>query len=107
MATESETGGIDPHLRAISVTSIAALAGIFAAVVSSTLTAGMDPSAAARDSTAQAVVLFAIIGQLGLLKLLGLYKEDFGPKDFLFVSLMTFSMWFVTWAILLTTGATF
>ena len=32
--------------------------------------------------------------------------DEFGVKDYLYVAFMTFALWFVCWAILLTTGAT-
>jgi hypothetical protein len=109
MATETETeaGGMDPHFRSVTVTSLAALVGIAAAVVSSMLTGDLAPAAAATNGTAQAVVVAAIALQLPLLRVTGLMKEDFGAKDLLFIALVTFSMWFITWGILLTSGASF
>ena len=31
--------------------------------------------------------------------------DDFGPKEYLYIAFITFSMWFITWGILLTTNA--
>jgi len=106
MATERIAGFERDHFRAITVTSIAALAGIAAAVVSSVFTAGMDPTAAA-TATEPLYVLAAAIGvQPLLLKAVGLMKDDFGAKDGLFIAFMTFSMWFLTRGVILTTGVT-
>jgi hypothetical protein len=54
----------------------------------------------------------AIIVQFPVFRLLEaagiqLDTDDFGAKDYLYVAFMTFSLWFVSWAILLTTGASF
>jgi hypothetical protein len=47
----------------------------------------------------------AILVQYPLQKVLGILKDDFGAKDFLFILFITFSMWFVTWTVILTSGA--
>ncbi len=107
MATETSDGYND-HFRSITVTTIAALAGIAAALLSSAVTP--DPSTteaaaqAARNTRAQQAVAVAILLQPILLRVAGLLKDDFGVKDFLFIAFMTFSMWYVTWGIMLTTG---
>lgn len=105
MATE-EASGVSDHFRSVTVTAIAALAGIAAALVSWRMTGDAATAAqAAKNQNAQMVMLAAILVQPLMLRLLGLLKDDFGVKDFLFIAFMTFSLWFVSWAILLTSSA--
>lgn len=84
--------------RSVTVTTSTALAGVAAALVSSAVTSG------AGDFTGLLVVVVFIVGQYPLLRVLGIDVEDFSKKDHLYVWFMTFSMWFVVWAILLTGG---
>jgi len=96
------------HLRAVTVTALAALFGVAAAFISAFLTADLSATAAAKDQTAQLVVAVAILVQIPLVQQSGFYdSEEFGAKLVLFIAFMTFSMWFVTWGILLQTGWTF
>ncbi len=111
MATESGNGW-DEHTRSVTVTTIAAVFGIAAAIVSSILTADLvaagDLAEASRSQQPQLVVLGAIVVQLPLVRLVGFYDdEEWSPKTMLFIAFMTFSFWFVTWGILLATQATF
>jgi|AntDeeMetageno50_2_1112565.scaffolds.fasta_scaffold06346_2 hypothetical protein len=87
------------HRRSLTVVSLTTLSGIAAALVSATL------ASAATDTIGLYPLAGAIVLQLPLLRLLGIDVEDFGVKDNLYVAFMTFSLWFVAWAILLTTGA--
>ena len=48
----------------------------------------------------------AVLVQLPLYSVIGIDTDDFGPKEYLYIAFITFSMWFITWGILLTTGAT-
>jgi hypothetical protein len=98
MATESLDGRAE-HLRSLTVTTLAALAGIAAAFVSAALVA--DPTA----SLGIYPVAVAVLVQIPLLRLAGVDVDSFGAKDYLYVAFMTVSFWFVVWAILLTTGA--
>lgn len=88
------------HLRGLTVTSIATLAGVASALVTSVIATGPQ------DTVGIAVLGAFVIGQLPLLRLVGIETEDFSAKDYLYVTFMTFSLWYVTWAILLTTGTT-
>ena len=110
MATESISDRRE-HVRSISVTAFSALLGVGAAFASMMITGdpatAADPAAAANefatDNRALLIVLFAIVIQFPLLKGLKIYREDeFGIKHYLFITFMTFSFWFVTWGILLT-----
>ncbi len=97
------------HIRSISVTALACLAGVGAAFGSLYLTEGAaDVDAAATDPLTYLLV-FGLIGlQLVLLPAVGIYDdEEFGIKHYLFITLMTFAFWFITWGMILTTGATF
>jgi hypothetical protein len=96
------------HVRAVSVTALAALFGVGAAFASVFLTSDLSASEAAKNQTAQLVVVGAILVQIPLVQQSGIYDADeFGAKLVLFIAFMTFSMWFVTWGILLQTGWAF
>ena len=58
------------------------------------------------DQLGLAVVVGAMLAVLGVLRLLGVDVDEFSTKDHLFVAFMTFSLWFMTWTIMLETGAT-
>jgi hypothetical protein len=93
----------DQHFHTVTRTALSAGVGVAAAFLSASLTAGAETAEiAAQNQTAQLVVIVAIAVQPLLQRLLGVYKNDFGAKDFLFIAFMTFSFWFVTWGIMLT-----
>jgi len=94
------------HIRGVTVTTLASVAGIAAGIVSQVITAGADPGVAASSNTALYVLVAAILAQLPILQVLGIDVEDFSPKDYLYVAFMTFSLWFVSWGVLLTTRTT-
>jgi hypothetical protein len=98
MATDTVDGRA-AHLRGVTVTTVSAVMGVVAAVVSSVV------ATSATDRLAVFVLAGAVLVQFPLLKLLGMDVEDFSTKDYLYVFFMTFALWFVSWAILLTAGA--
>ena len=87
------------HRRGVKVTTTATLLGVVAGLVSSAMATG--PS----DRVGVAVVVGAIIASLGVMRVLGVDVEEFSTKDHLYVAFMTISLWFITWTILLSTGA--
>lgn len=89
----------EAHIRGLTVTALASTAGILAALASSALVGDAYGS-----SLATAIVAAAVLAQFPLLRGVGVDVADFGAKDVLYVAFMTFSLWFVCWAILLTTG---
>ncbi|WP_435361070.1 hypothetical protein [Haloarchaeobius sp. DFWS5] len=109
MATDTADPEVDAdrqHFETVTRTTLSAVAGVAAAFASSQLTAGAaTPEAAAFNQTAQFVVILAIIVQPLVQRVIGVYKDDFGAKDFLFIAFMTFSFWFVTWGIMLSAQA--
>ena len=104
MATESASG-LSDHVRGVTVTTSACLGGILAGLASAVVV-GTTPEAAA-DMQAVLILGITIFAQFPILKLLGVDIADFGIKDNLFVSFMTFCLWFITYAILLTSAVTF
>jgi hypothetical protein len=106
MATES-VDRREAHIRGLTVTTLACVAGIGAAIASSLLTAGSDPATAATNTTALYTLAGAILVQFPVLQVLGIDVEDFSAKDYLYVAFMTFSLWFVSWSVLLTANTTF
>ncbi|QFU82454.1 EMC6-like membrane protein [Natronorubrum aibiense] len=106
MSTESISDRRE-HLRSISVTALSALLGVAAALASMAITGDLGPAEAAGDTRALMLVAGAILAQFLLYDFTGIYGEDeFGVKHYLFITFMTFSLWFVTWGILLTAEAT-
>ena len=110
MATETADARAS-HIRGLTVTTLASIAGILAAIGSSVVTAGAaDP---ATSTTGLVVVVAAVLVQFPILEALGraglvaVDVQDFGAKDYLYVAFMTFSLWFVSWTVLLTSGTTF
>ncbi len=103
MATET-TAGLSDHMRGVTVTTVACLAGILAAVVSAYFV-GTTPEAAG-DTMALLIMGGFIFVQFPILKLVGVDVGEFGIKDNLFVSFMTFCLWFITYAVLLTSAVT-
>lgn len=97
MATETVDERAD-HLRSLTVMALTSLSGIAAGLVSTVLASG------ATDPTGLFPLAGVILLQLPVLGLLGVDVEGFSAKDNIYVAFMTFSFWFVTWAILLTTG---
>ena len=103
MATDTAERRV-AHLRGVTVTALACLSGVLAAVVSAAVASG------ATDTLGLYVLAAAVVVQFPLLRVLEkagleLDVEDFGAKDYLYVAFMTFALWFVCWTILLTTGA--
>jgi P pilus assembly chaperone PapD len=103
MATETQTG-LSGHVRGVTVTTLACLAGV-AASLAAVAVVGTSPEAAS-DTRSLAFLVAAVAGQYPLLKAVGVDVSDFGAKDHLYVAFMTFTLWFISFAILLTTGAT-
>jgi hypothetical protein len=100
MATETVDERAE-HLRSVTVTSLTALAGIAAALVSAILASG------ATDPQGLYPLAGAILIQLPALRLLGVDVEDFSMKDNIYVAFMTICFWFVTWTVLLTAQTPF
>lgn len=105
MATESMSDRRE-HLRAVGVTAVTALLGIGTGLLSYVITGEptMEEAAktAAGDQRVYMIVVATIVGQLVVHKTTGLYDADeFGAKHVLFVALLTFCFWFVTFGILL------
>ena len=98
MATETADRQAS-HRRSILVTALASLGGIGAGLLSSSLASG--PS----DTMGITMVAAGILVVLGAIRMVGVDVEGFSTKDHLYVAFMTFSLWFVTWTIMLTTGA--
>jgi hypothetical protein len=87
------------HLRGVTVTTIATVSGILAGVVSGALASGPG------DEIGLGVLLAAIVVQFPVFYAVGLDVGEFSTKDKIYVGFMTFTMWFVSWGILLTAGA--
>jgi hypothetical protein len=50
------------------------------------------------------VLAVALFAQYPILKLVGVEIEEFGIKDNLYVGFMTFTFWFISYTVLLSTG---
>jgi hypothetical protein len=98
MATDMAEG-MSSHMRGLTVTTLTAVAGIGAAFVSNSV------ATAPGDITAVLVVGGAVAAQLPVLRAIGIDQDDLSGKDIAYIAFMTFALWFVSWGILLTTGA--
>ncbi|ELZ87548.1 hypothetical protein C453_04319 [Haloferax elongans ATCC BAA-1513] len=101
MATETQTG-LPSHLRGVTVTTFACLAGIAAAVLSGVLVG--TSVEAATNQLAVGILGAFVLAQFPVLRVIGVDVSDFGVKDYLYVVFMTFALWFISFAILLTSG---
>ncbi|MFB6096897.1 MAG: hypothetical protein ABEJ74_05880 [Haloferacaceae archaeon] len=101
MSTETSTG-LTGHMRGVTVTTLACLAGIVAGLGSGYIV-GTDAAAATSTRSLFVLGAFAVL-QFPILKLIGVDVDGFGAKDYLYVVFMTFSMWFITYVILLSSS---
>ncbi|MBS3760717.1 EMC6-like membrane protein [Halodesulfurarchaeum sp.] len=99
MATETDSG-LTGHVRSVAITSVTALGGVVAGVASARITVS------ATDQLGLAIMVGMLLVNLAILRAIGIDISDFGAKDHLFNAFMTFSLWYVTWGVLLTTGVT-
>jgi hypothetical protein len=86
------------HRRSITVTSVASLGGVAAGVLSAVVATGPN------DTLGLAILLGATLLELGIMRALGVDVSDFSTKDHLYVAFMTFSLWFVSWGVILTSA---
>jgi hypothetical protein len=94
-----ESSGWSDYTRKVSVTTVATLTGMAAGIASSQF------ATSAGDRTALLILATAVIIQFPLYRLLGMDMDEFGAKSKLYVTFMTFVLWFISWGVLLTTGA--
>jgi hypothetical protein len=101
MATESRPG-LTGHLRSVTTTTLASLSGVLAALVSAAVVGTSD---AAVSSPRQVFVVGAfILAQFVVHRAIGIDVDDYGAKDYLYIAFMTFALWFISLAIILTAG---
>ncbi len=87
------------HIRGVMVTTLSSLAGIGAGMLAAMFASAPD------DRIGVMILGGAILVQFPILRIGGVEIETFGVKDYLFIAFMTFCFWFVSWGILLSTGA--
>jgi hypothetical protein len=100
MATETADEGWDDHLRGLTVTSLASLLGIAAGVASTAMASGPN------DRLGLYILGAAVLVQIPVYMAVGMDVDAFGVKEYLYIAFITFSLWFVSWGILLTAGTT-
>ena len=96
----TQTGDeLDSHMQSLIVIAATTLGGIGAGVATDAVAVGY--------SDQSGLLLFgAALGvELVVMQLAGVDVRGFSTKDQLYVLFMTFSMWYVAWTILLSTGA--
>ena len=101
MATETEQG-LSGHLRGVTVTTFACLAGVIAALVSGVVFG--TTVEAAENIMGLVVVGGFVVLQFPILRVVGVDVQDFSAKDYIYVAFMTITLWFITYTILLTSG---
>ena len=89
----------DSHVRSLIVIAVTTLGGVAAGV------ATPEVATSATDQGALLVVGGALLLELAIMQVLDIDVREFSTKDQLYVTFMTFSMWYVAWAIMLTTQA--
>jgi hypothetical protein len=101
MATETEQG-LSGHLRGVTVTTLACLAGVIAALVSGVV---LGTTVAASENILGLVITGGfVVLQFPILRVFGVDVQGFSAKDYLYVAFMTVTLWFITYTILLTSG---
>jgi hypothetical protein len=96
----TETGDeLDSRIQSLVVIAVTTLGGIGAGVATNAVAAG--PS----DQSGLLMFGAALGVELLVMQLAGVDVRGFSTKDQLYVLFMTFSMWYVAWTILLSTGA--
>ncbi len=95
------------HIGRMKRTLIACLLGMFAGVLSFYIIPSAD-SAGINSHTLLAffLMLAAVVVQKHIFMLIGIGTEKLGGKDWFYQGFMTFALWFMTWAILLTSAIT-
>ena len=101
----SDDSGLSGHARGVVITTICCLAGIAAGVVSAAYV-GTDPVDAASTMTVLVMGAFVVV-QYPIYSVVGVDLADFGVKDNLYVTFMTFTLWFISYTVLLTSAVTF
>lgn len=86
------------HRRSLKVTATASIGGVIAGVITPSI--ATSPT----DNLGLVVVVGAILIELAVMKLLRVDVQNFSTKDQLYIVFMTFTLWFITWTILLTTN---
>ena len=99
-ADDDDSSGYSQYARSVIVTTGSTLSGVFVAVL--TALSGADP----QSNTILLPVAAAVVIQFPLYRVIGLDVDDFGTKGKVYIALMTFILWFLTWGVLLTTNAT-
>lgn len=95
MATETSEA-ISPHVRGVTVTTVATVFGLLAGIAAAAITSG------AGDTLGLAILGIAVLVQFPLLHVLGIDVREFSTKDKVYVAFMTVVLWFIAWGILLT-----
>lgn len=95
----------EEHIGRIKRTLIACLLGIFVGVLS--FYSGGSPDANGLQNNgllAFMLMLAAIVIQKHVFMIAGINTEKLGGKDWFYQGFMTFALWFMTWAILLSSA---
>ena len=97
-----DESGISEHARGVVVTTVACLAGIAAAVVSAAYV-GTSPEAGASLTPLFVLTAFILV-EIPVIYLAGVDITDFGVKDNLYVTFMTFTLWFISYGVFLSSS---
>ena len=95
----------EEHIGRIKRTLIACLLGMFVGILS--FFSGGSPGADGLQNNgllAFMLMLATIVIQKHIFMFAGINTENLGGKDWFYQGFMTFSLWFMTWAILLTSA---
>lgn len=92
----AESGGMSSYQRSITVTSVATILGLGAGVISSQIATGPT------DQLALGVWFGTALASFVVMRVFGVDITEFSTKDNVYVLFMSFSLWFITFSILLT-----
>jgi hypothetical protein len=92
------------HVERIKKTVVACALGILAGILSF-LTGGVPDASGLQNNSLLAIfiMLVGVVVQRHLFLLMKIDTARLGAKDWFFQGFMTFSFWFISWTILLTT----
>jgi hypothetical protein len=95
----------DPHLRSITVTTTATLLGIVAGVASMLFATAEGTPPQPDNTLGFGILAGAVVLQFPLYQAVGIDIREFETKDQVYIFFMTFVTWFISWSVLMTTGA--
>lgn len=95
------------HIERIHRTLVACFMGIAAGLLSYYISGPVDPASGVQPDQIIGVLFLmaAVVFQKHVFMLMKIDYTELGGKDWFYQAFMTFSFWFIAWAVMLTTSA--